>query len=429
VARLRCGAVRAAALTVRVASPAAAYSPWTSPGAEVRVVGACGAAAVEVARVALVLAGDPTTRPVAVPAAVGATARALASNGATAANAARVPALQRLAACQALALMASGDLSLLGMGFGPAPGAFVRGALVGNWLLVGAVWALVAALAGAVVAVRAARGLVAAREHGAVAAAYREALAGRMHAPSVLLIPVAMVLQPTVTSAVLVFSGGVLVGGDGGGYTAAWAALDAGLVVATAALVVGLVAYVGWALRAVRGGGVLRLEAKSGAAGGSGSGGGGGRAALLAGRGGGGAGRALVRGAFEKDARWVAVGPGGAAFKARHLLCVADYRTPWFLALDLCVSVLLGAVFALPTSTAGACVWQLVVVALCYAALLCVAARVRPLLVPFEQSYVVAANALGLVSALLMLLGVADLRGVDARALAVAIQKQLPQKM
>ncbi|MDP3794612.1 MAG: hypothetical protein Q8R13_01640, partial [bacterium] len=306
---------------------------------------------------------------------------AVSGSPATAATAARVASLQKLLVCAA-SFTEEVDGSLTGLAVGPAHGAYLRGAMVGNALVVVGGFCALVVLAACVVAALG-------RKHS-----LGDALLA-LHWPSCAY-PVAMaVLQPTASAAVtLLFAP---LGGGDVALSVAALLLGCALVAAVARLLLGPAFPGSLAEREaakpedVGAAGVLRRALRS---------------------------RFLV-----SSQHWVYADGRPSAFKRRYMLLLEGVGRAWFPVLDVSLALASGVVLGVPPSAGpgtAVCVWQAAVMAAVFAALLVCGAVLRAVLSPFGTACCVLTNALGVVASLSLVVALSSpaqsARATDAAA-------------
>jgi hypothetical protein len=302
---------------------------------------------------------------------------AVSASPASAMAVTRLAILQALLSCDVDLTSNTGN-SLLGLAIGPRTGAYMRGAVVGNTLIVVGFGAATAILVlcfliyGRVV-------------HGHAFYRTAELLQATFHVPGVLMLPIAAVCQPTLTACVQLV---VLQPVEG----------DRVLGVLGMLVVVGLMMMPFTTVILAQFCLELTPEAESKAAATETSSSGGGRQSAapavcvpL---------RRLWRTLFGDRARWVPVAhdPGAAAWKKRYIPIFADCGTWWFPVADMWISAAVGVIGGLTLSNTNVCRGQLSVVGAAYLATLLLRLFVVKPLVLASKVYSVFIQLLGVVS-------------------------------
>jgi hypothetical protein len=311
---------------------------------------------------------------------------AITSSPTSAVSMARLTAMQAVLSCE-LQLDVSDAVNLISLTFGPDEGDQARGAIVGNVLIV-VICGIVLTL-GITIAVGLRRRIVAERSleiereqdvekrKKTMKAWTFKTTMTIFHCPGAMAIPMSAILQPTLASAVALF------------YVNEW---EGDIPLGTFGMVV-CVGFAAWVVKIVMWKFPCELQEHPKYQS---------RLESVTTRGGA---RMVLFSLLGASERWTY--SSNPAWRKQHSLIFEDVRTPWYVALDVTASVVIGIVTGLPKSSTSVCIMQAGFFFVTYVVLVG-ALWFRPMIQRAMTMFCLAMNTLGLVAASALLLYAID---------------------
>ena len=277
---------------------------------------------------------------------------------ASATSSARVSMLQSLLSCRFDPTDVTYGNSLTGFLFGPRRGAPVRGAIIGNMIVFFGISVLVMGICVVTAAIGNAR----------VGSGFRAGF-GRMleifHFPSLLMLPAAAVMQPTISAACTLLV-----------YNPPLAPYDRQFAGWALLFILSFCCWVTYILTSAFGCVLGKRPAEAEKKGV----------------------QHLIMRVLDADMHWKPKPDYGKPWKQRMLLFFADFKYPKYALLDMWMSVVLGVTSGLVFPLKWVCSAQLLVCIVGYTVLTLVVVVLRPGLSHFTQGYLLLSNLLGLIS-------------------------------
>jgi hypothetical protein len=311
---------------------------------------------------------------------------AITSSPTSAVSMARLTAMQAVLSCE-LQFDVSDAVNLISLTFGPNDGDQARGAIVGNVLIV-VICGIVLTL-GITIAVYLRRRIVAKRsleiereqdeekrKKTMKAWSFKTTMA-IFHCPGAMAIPMSAILQPTLASAVALF------------YVNEW---EGDIPLGIFGMVV-CVGFAAWVVKIVMWKFPCELQEHPKYQS---------RLESVTTRGGV---RMVLFSLLGASERWTYT--SNPAWRKQHSLIFEDVRTPWYVALDVAASVVIGIVTGLPKSSTSVCIMQAGFFFVTYVVLVG-ALWFRPMIQRAMTMFCLAMNTLGLVAASALLLYAID---------------------
>ncbi len=289
-------------------------------------------------------------------------------NAAAASTQARTKMLSALVACS-FDLVNDNSNSVTGLRFGAPRGQYLRGAIVGNWCLM-----IAFSLAVLLLAYTSAR--IIHRRHGVPMKAAWVSMTCILHLPSAYLVPLGLVLQPTVSATITLIM-----------YPTG--SSDAMLA---AASLIGILALLGYILviclsrfecELVEDDEVLPEDAGPWT-----------RASFH------------LQRFFEGSQVWRTRRGCDPLWKMQFHLIFNDYVYKWFALVELAISITMGIVTGVKINSENACFVQLCIMLALYAFIMLLIVFLRPGISYFAQIFLLLSNVIGFVCCVLILIGI-----------------------